>query len=119
MKMYLANEEIEASPKPDKTVGSLQYKRKSSMWLCLYRLRNVFSNLLICIMKLGVNLLGFFLDFYSELFEFLGKCISDISFEYVEWYLSANANDFFRMIHVFYSVTAESYRKKRISMGWN
>lgn len=29
MKMYLANEEIQASSKPDKTVGSLQSNRRA------------------------------------------------------------------------------------------
>lgn len=72
-------------------------------------------------LKLELNLLCWFffkahamyyLNFLSIFF--FCQSNSDISFEYLEWHLSTNANTFFKIIPVVCLVRAEDYKKRNL-----
>lgn len=117
MKKHLANMEIQASKNTDRSnllievthrmvTHSIKCKAPYSCEMSYIDLSMYLHGFPI---KLGLNLL-----FFQA---FTGNCLdslSDVSFEYLEWYLSTNANSFFGIILDFYSVSGEDYKNRNL-----
>lgn len=79
---------------------------------------NAFPSVRICITFLWswswINCVVFFFKLMQCIAWIFCQSNSDISFEYLEWHLSTNANTFFKVISVFCSVRAEDYENRNL-----